>query len=63
MEFIYRKLLIGLFGLITYYTYKMDEKDLKKGKYVKSIYSGKTTIWSFPCYFSMIFLLVLIFDN
>ena len=52
---------IIILGFVTYFTYKMDEKSISKGKYIKGLYGGKTTIWSLPYYFSFILLLIFIF--
>ena len=61
MPFVRRLLLIVLFGSIAYLTYKLNEKAIDKGNYVRSWGNGKITLWSLPFYFSFIACAAMIF--
>ena len=60
MKIIIYLLIIIVLLLIIHYSCEMDEKFIKKGKYIKTIYHGKTTIWSIPMYISFIGIIILI---
>lgn len=62
MTMFYRILGIVIFGGLSVFTFHMDQKAISKGKYHKELYGGKTTIWSFPCYFSFVMLMICIFS-
>ena len=58
MVFLNRLIAFAVSGSLAFLFYKLDERAISKGNYIRSWGRGKTTLWSFPFYFSFIFTLV-----
>ena len=55
MVFLNRLLALVVSGFLTFLFYKLQERAISKGNFIRSRWSGKLTLWSLPFYFSFIF--------
>ena len=50
MPFIQKLILCFLFGFLTYFFFRLHQKAIKKGNYIRDRWGWPTTLWSLPFY-------------